>query len=156
MGKRTRSTNVYVVRNGEPVPAEIVLQSETYTGLPIYDDGWPLGDDLPGSDSRSMWKEDRCAYCGDAWSPTSVLHADHIVPKSKGGANGPWNMAPVCKTCNWLKSDLLGQKTIDDRAGYFWDGTRGEASLNPRPRPKRAHDIKPNEHPLPKRRADHR
>lgn len=40
----------------------------------------------------------RCAYCGD---PAQSL--DHIIPKAKGGATVPNNLAPACLTCNRRK-----------------------------------------------------
>lgn len=40
----------------------------------------------------------RCAYCGD---PAQSL--DHIVPKAKGGATVPNNLAPACLACNRRK-----------------------------------------------------
>lgn len=42
----------------------------------------------------------RCHYCGQA-----ATTRDHIVPKSKGGGDGHWNLVPACKKCNQAKAD---------------------------------------------------
>lgn len=47
----------------------------------------------------------RCVYCGAA--PTStVLHVDHVVPKSKGGSDDPSNLVTSCQSCNGGKSNV--------------------------------------------------
>lgn len=53
----------------------------------------------------------RCEYCGrdllasvddyDAWQ------VDHILPQSKGGPDDPDNLAVSCKTCNFLKRNVV-------------------------------------------------
>ena len=49
--------------------------------------------------SRDRFK---CVLCGD--SPATnlgcVLHVDHILPWSKGGATAPENLRSLCKSCN--------------------------------------------------------
>ncbi|MGH3587804.1 MAG: HNH endonuclease [Pseudonocardia sp.] len=45
-----------------------------------------------------------CAYCGDA---DEVIHMDHVVPLSKGGAHAIGNVLPACAPCNLSKSDKL-------------------------------------------------
>lgn len=45
----------------------------------------------------------RCHYCAIEPGVT----ADHIVPKSRGGTNCPWNLVPSCKACNQRKADRL-------------------------------------------------
>lgn len=49
--------------------------------------------------SRDRFK---CVLCGDnpATNPGCVLHVDHIVPWSKGGATAPDNLRSLCKSCN--------------------------------------------------------
>lgn len=44
---------------------------------------------------------DRCLCCG----VQSSLVADHVVPLSKGGANGISNIQPLCGPCNSKKKD---------------------------------------------------
>src|SRR6478735_8581849 len=87
----------YALIEGERISAKLILQSETYTGIMIWQ-GWrPLGHDLPPSDPRSMWHYQKlsCAYCGAKWRTDFGLESDHIVPRARGGANGPWNRAPI-------------------------------------------------------------
>lgn len=45
----------------------------------------------------------QCSFCANG----SVEQVDHIVPKSKGGADAPENYAPSCTDCNRKKSDVL-------------------------------------------------
>jgi len=48
-----------------------------------------------------------CAYCGAVGVP---LEMDHIVPRSRGGADHPDNLTPACKPCNTSK----GAKMLDE------------------------------------------
>ena len=41
-----------------------------------------------------------CVYCG---STSSNLQIDHVIPKSRGGADTPENLAACCKPCNTSK-----------------------------------------------------
>lgn len=43
-----------------------------------------------------------CAYCGVT---REQLTADHLTPKSKGGADTPSNIVPACSHCNNEKAD---------------------------------------------------
>ena len=47
-------------------------------------------------------KKGRCVYCNIA---TKHLTKDHVVPKSKGGANDPTNIVWACRPCNLSKAD---------------------------------------------------
>lgn len=51
-----------------------------------------------------------CLACGRR-EPQVKLHADHIVPLSRGGSSYICNIQPLCNTCNASK----GTKTIDYR-----------------------------------------
>ena len=57
------------------------------------------------SDSRE------CAYCGLEEVP---LEIDHIIPKSRGGANRLKNLALSCKECNSAKADKLPHEIEDN------------------------------------------
>lgn len=39
-----------------------------------------------------------CIYCHGANGPATTV--DHLVPRSKGGTDGPENLAPACVRCN--------------------------------------------------------
>lgn len=41
-----------------------------------------------------------CHYC-----PARATTWDHVIPRSKGGADGRRNLIPACKPCNVAKSD---------------------------------------------------
>ena len=47
----------------------------------------------------------RCAY-GDH-DISHGYHVDHVVPLSRGGSNGPENLALACARCNTSKGDKL-------------------------------------------------
>jgi hypothetical protein len=67
----------------------------------------------------------RCEYCR---APQDVcaytFHVEHIVPRSKGGADAPSNAALSCWSCNSAKSDHL--TGTDPQTG------REEPLFNPR------------------------
>ena len=50
-----------------------------------------------------------CPYCETIiyWRELSI---DHIIPKSKGGANDSSNLVWTCRTCNISKGDLTGEE----------------------------------------------
>lgn len=58
-----------------------------------------------------VFKRDKftCQYCGKK-APDVVLHADHIEPKSKGGADDLLNLITACSDCNLGK----GAKRLSD------------------------------------------
>lgn len=59
-----------------------------------------------------QWLADyRCLCCGAA----GRLHADHVVPVSRGGLNHISNRQPLCASCNSRK----GTQTIDYRDQRF-------------------------------------
>jgi len=46
----------------------------------------------------------RCIYCGHtSYGDDAELHADHIVPKSKGGPDEAGNLVTSCIECNLTK-----------------------------------------------------
>jgi len=56
----------------------------------------------------AVWHRDRglCFYCGAFLTkghPERTL--DHVIPKSKGGANRMWNLVISCRGCNSFKDD---------------------------------------------------
>lgn len=52
---------------------------------------------------------DCCAYCGKSESD-EILHIDHFIPVSKGGAHVLGNLVPACKTCNLSKRNHHPEK----------------------------------------------
>jgi len=55
-----------------------------------------------------VFKRDRftCQYCGKR-PPDTILHADHIIPKSKNGPDEIENLTTSCIACNQGKGDIL-------------------------------------------------
>jgi 5-methylcytosine-specific restriction endonuclease McrA len=50
----------------------------------------------------------KCAYCGEDVGDN--YHVDHIHPLSRGGSNGPENLAIACPGCNLSKGDKTLQE----------------------------------------------
>jgi 5-methylcytosine-specific restriction endonuclease McrA len=46
----------------------------------------------------------RCQYCGDK-KAVSELTLDHILPRSRGGDNSPFNVVTACMSCNQRKGN---------------------------------------------------
>lgn len=64
----------------------------------------------------------QCQICGDReGDPYCVLHAHHIVPRSKGGPDAPENVITLCDLCHavvtprWLKP-WFGSAATTNRA----------------------------------------
>ncbi len=49
----------------------------------------------------------KCAKCHGQIHSLSEMHADHVVPHSKGGQTSVANGQPLCKDCNLRKSNSL-------------------------------------------------
>jgi 5-methylcytosine-specific restriction endonuclease McrA len=52
----------------------------------------------------------RCAYCGrrrEELGPRERLTRDHLIPRSKGGADTWLNVVTACSSCNHRKNDSL-------------------------------------------------
>lgn len=66
----------------------------------------PLGDN-----NDMLFKRDRqiCAYCAQQF-PRHLLSRDHVVPRSRGGADTWENCVTSCKACNSAK----GSKSVDE------------------------------------------
>jgi hypothetical protein len=58
----------------------------------------------------------RCVKCGRKETPGDTLHADHIVPWSKGGSPNLANIQPLCQFCNCSKSN---KNSIDYRLTFY-------------------------------------
>ena len=65
----------------------------------------------PSLGNTELFRRDRhlCAYCGNVF-PESKLTRDHIVPRSRGGADTWMNVVTACAKCNQHKDD----KTLDE------------------------------------------
>ncbi len=63
-----------------------------------------------------------CAYCGGP----GPLTRDHVVPKSKGGRHGYWNIVPACEPCNRDKDSrnvvewIIASKKNINKLIYRW------------------------------------
>lgn len=70
----------------------------------------------------------RCRYCGRR-APDVVLHVDHIIPRSRGGATEMENLATACSQCNTGKSaaELTFPGDIAESIGLAADRAAAEA-----------------------------
>lgn len=73
--------------------------------------------DLTSKDWRKSLKHfnNECAYCGCA---DNKIHADHVVPLSKGGTNTITNIIPACPSCNQRKNAKLIEKWYPKQPFY--------------------------------------
>lgn len=60
----------------------------------------------PDDDMKLMATEAECAFCGLV-APTKYMSWDHIIPRSRGGANIADNRQVLCFWCNAKKKDRL-------------------------------------------------
>ncbi|MDT5048594.1 MAG: hypothetical protein QOG75_4487 [Mycobacterium sp.] len=60
---------------------------------------------IPQQVKAEVWQRDhgRCVQC----QTTDYLEFDHIIPRSKGGANSVGNVQLLCRRCNQIKSDRI-------------------------------------------------
>jgi ATP adenylyltransferase len=74
-------------------------------GMRIWDHRMIEDDPVPDSIRYQVLKRDRhCKACG-ATAEDGPLHVDHIVPRSKGGANTIDNLQILCFKCNGGKNN---------------------------------------------------
>lgn len=62
----------------------------------------------PALNNRDLFRRDHymCAYCGKIFKELNLTR-DHIVPRSKGGADTWMNVVTACERCNHIKDDQL-------------------------------------------------
>ena len=62
--------------------------------------------DYPAYRSRRLQTDPHCTFCGrELAEHTATL--DHLIPRSRGGLNQPWNLVLACSDCNGSKSNKL-------------------------------------------------
>jgi uncharacterized protein YdaU (DUF1376 family) len=72
--------------------------------------------DLQGRDEYRRYRAivferdgEMCAYCGAVDVP---LQLDHVVPRSRGGSDQPFNLTPACRPCNSSKGARTPQEWL--------------------------------------------
>ena len=75
-------------------------------GITTWDYRMMEDDPVPDSVRYRMLKNanGRCSLCG-ATKKETVLHVDHIVPRSRGGSNDESNLQVLCLKCNLGKGN---------------------------------------------------
>lgn len=51
----------------------------------------------------------RCSYC----AKEGATHLDHVVPRSRGGPDAPFNIVLACEQCNLKKGDMVPSEWLD-------------------------------------------
>lgn len=70
---------------------------------------------VPHISTYTIFERDffRCVYCGKSSVEDGVkLHADHIVPRSRGGLDRATNMVTACSACNLSKNDRPHKRSV--------------------------------------------
>jgi 5-methylcytosine-specific restriction endonuclease McrA len=124
-----------------------VIRLRTYRHVPIR---------LQVVSRKNIFMRDggRCMYCGERFRPQE-LTLDHIIPKSRGGANSWDNLVACCAKDNHKKGDRLPEEAgmklihkplpqtihtprfllrsmgleINSWSRFLWDDSRGETKL---------------------------
>lgn len=62
----------------------------------------------PALTNRDLFRRDRhiCAYCGGIFKELDLTR-DHVIPRSRGGADKWTNVVAACMACNHAKDDML-------------------------------------------------
>jgi hypothetical protein len=62
----------------------------------------------PSLTNRELFRRDHfmCAYCGGLFKELSLTR-DHVIPRSRGGADKWMNVVTACEKCNHKKDDSL-------------------------------------------------
>ncbi len=71
----------------------------------------------------------RCVYCGRhrrELGPRERLTRDHLVPRSKGGADEWLNVVTACSSCNHRKDDRLAEEVGRTLRVTPWVPSRGD------------------------------
>jgi 5-methylcytosine-specific restriction endonuclease McrA len=82
-----------------PLPASVVLRKHRRVGS---------REAVLTNDSLFLRDGHRCAYCGrgrEELGARERLTRDHLVPRSKGGADAWLNVVTACSSCNHRKDD---------------------------------------------------
>lgn len=60
-----------------------------------------------------------CWMCGGGYTDENQRNHDHLIPRSLGGPDETWNVAPACRTCNVRRSNTPLAQTV---ARHYPDG----------------------------------
>lgn len=62
-----------------------------------------------------------CFYCGlPAAGGVVTLQIDHVIPRSIGGTDAPWNLVAACQPCNIGKSDIMPDSSLIQAAADLY------------------------------------
>ncbi len=121
MNTRLANTETWVRRLAEIFPVTLVRVETARFDTQIMQDAEVTGreyqqGELAGWQLRSyVFHRDgaKCRYCGDAKAERYEL--DHIVPRSRGGANRVSNLVVSCQDCNVSKGNQSVEEFLANR-----------------------------------------
>ena len=118
---RLANTDTWIRRLSEIFPVTLVRVETARFDTQIMQDAEVTGreyqqGELGGWQLRSyVFHRDgaKCRYCGDAKAERYEL--DHIVPRSRGGANRVSNLVVSCQDCNIAKGNMSVEEFLQDK-----------------------------------------
>lgn len=85
---------------GEPVSSKVLCERHR---LESSWRNWGLKYEVPESyEDRGL---DCCWMCGEGFEGNEPMWHDHLIPRSHGGPDAPWNLAPSHRLCNISRSN---------------------------------------------------
>lgn len=86
--------------------ADRFLDPEAYAQERLENGLKPYKTSIPTALRWQVYQRDAytCVKCG---AMEGVLHCDHIIPESKGGATALGNLQTLCQSCNCSKGDRV-------------------------------------------------
>lgn len=101
---------------GSSQHTKIKSNSSPYDGNHLY---WALRTEKYSGFSHRISKlikiqNGKCAKCGTQFTPMDIIEADHIKPRSKGGADNYLNLQALHKHCHIQKSHLENSVSIHE------------------------------------------
>jgi hypothetical protein len=85
---------------------------------------------VPSLTNRELFRRDRniCAYCVKSFSDIKLTR-DHVIPRSRGGADVWTNVVTACERCNHKKDDMLVEECGMTPAYVPYTPNRAEALI---------------------------
>ena len=92
---------------GEPVSSKVLCEKHR---LEASWKNWGLKYEVPQSyEERGL---DCCWMCGDDFDGDEPMWHDHLIPRSLGGPDEAWNLAPSHRLCNIYRSNTPLHETM--------------------------------------------
>lgn len=99
---------------GEPVSSEVLCEKHR---MEQAWKNWGLKYEVPASYAERGL--DTCWMCGEGFEGDEPLWHDHLIPRSLGGPDAAWNLAPSHRICNIVRSNTPLNITI--QTAVHWE-----------------------------------